>query len=273
MSRRVEIVTPENIRVTYELAGAGSRFAAAFIDHSIQILVILLILLMSWWLTASRSVFKSMFAGSASAYIWAIAGLAIFALFFGYFTLFELFWSGRSPGKKIIGLRVVRDGGYPIDFYCSVVRNLVRIVDLLPPPYGIGLASIFISSDYKRLGDYAAGTIVVKEKSGERLEERARGPASPSVAFFMPLVKNLDVLNTEDYRIIRRFAQRRYQFDISVQAYLGMRLALPLIQRMRLEVPIHAQLHYADVVEAIERRYVEDKGIVSSPSITSTADR
>jgi hypothetical protein len=151
----------------------------------------------------------------------------------------------------------------------------VRIVDLMPPPYGVGLTSVFISSDYKRLGDYAGGTIVIKERTASDLEESVRQPASPSVAFFMPLIKNLDVLTTEDYRILHRFAQRRYEFDIPVQAYLGMRLALPLIQRMQLEVPIQAQLHYADVVEAIERRYVDDRGILSSlwTPTTLEADR
>jgi uncharacterized RDD family membrane protein YckC len=269
MSRRARIVTPENIEISYEIAGIGSRFAASFIDHTLQIVLILLITLAASLASGSMSALGSVFEAGASSYIKAITGLIVFAVIFGYFSVFELAWSGRTPGKRALGLRVVRDGGYPIDIYSSLVRNLVRIADIIPGPYGIGLVSVFVSSDYKRLGDYAAGTIVIKERQGTEPQELRRRPASPSVAYFMHLIKNLDMLTTEDYQILRRFTERRYQFEISVQAYLGMRLALPLIQRMALEVPIKAQLHYADVVEAIERRYVGDRGIVNSPiSIT-----
>src|SRR5437879_3560158 len=84
-------------------------------------------------------------SGSIPLYIVALAGLIAFLIFFGYFTDFELLVSGRTPGKRVVGLRVVRDGGYTIDFYASLVRNLVRLVDMLPATYVVGIISIFFS--------------------------------------------------------------------------------------------------------------------------------
>ena len=78
--------------------------------------------------------------------------------------LFETIWNGQTPGKRAFGLRVVRDGGYPITFYASAIRNLIRIADFLPFGFAAGALTIFLQSEYKRLGDLVAGTIVIKER-------------------------------------------------------------------------------------------------------------
>src|SRR5439155_10322840 len=80
----------------------------------------------------------------------------------GYFVFCEMTSGGRSLGKALVGLRVVRDGGFPISLRESLVRNLLRLVDVLPWYYTVGLVSIVLSRDGKRLGDLAAGTIVVR---------------------------------------------------------------------------------------------------------------
>ena len=94
----------------------------------------------------------------------AILSLTIFAVNFGYFALFETFWRGQSPGKHWVGLRVVKDGGFALDGRAALVRNLLRIVDFLPAFYVAGMTSIFLTRSGKRIGDYAAGTIVVRER-------------------------------------------------------------------------------------------------------------
>src|SRR5204862_7288871 len=100
----------------------------------------------------------------------AIGMLLSFMLFFGYFLFFETRWNGQTPGKKVTGARVMKDGGFPIDLRAAVVRNIVRLLDLMPGPYAIGVAAAFFSAEYKRVGDYAAGTVVIRERprSGPR---------------------------------------------------------------------------------------------------------
>lgn len=267
MSRRITIVTPENIEVSYLLAGIGSRFIAALVDHLLQILVLLVVLLVAWLLDST--IVKTLFGG-ARLYVWALAILVLFAVIFGYFTLFELLWAGQTPGKRLVGLRVLRDGGYPVDVYSSAVRNLVRIVDFLPPAYGIGLLAIFLTRDYKRLGDVAAGTLVVQERTGTPLSGRERGPASPQVAQMMPFVTTPYLVTPEEFQLLHRFVQRRPELDLAIQAHLAMRLAPPFIEKMGIQAPIQTQLQYADLLEAIERRYVEDRGVLDGNVLPTT---
>lgn len=260
MSRYVQFVTPENIEVSYEIAGIGSRFLAALIDHAIQLGIILGLGLAGVSIsTAFASV--PILQWSAPLWVFAVIGLVIFAVFFGYFSAFELLWAGKTPGKKAVGLRVVRDGGYPIDPYASIVRNLVRIADFIPPIYGAGLVSIFFSAEYKRLGDWAAGTIVIKERPPAHLGGH-QGPPSPMVMHFLPMIKNVDLITREEFDSIRRFVERRNELEIPVQAHIAMRLAIPLMRKLGLEIDIPIQWHYADLLEAIERRYVEERGVL-----------
>ena len=260
MSRRIEIVTPENIEISYELAGIGSRFVAVFVDHLIQVIVILLFSLVASYFSAG--IIGRVTGGKASGFVLALVIIAVFLVMFGYFIFFELIWSGRTPGKRLAGLQVIRDGGYPIDPYSSFIRNIVRLADILPPLYGIGIVSVFISSEYKRLGDFAAGTLVVKVRAPATLTEKVRGPASPTVAHFMSMVRTVDALTGEEFAALRRFGQRRPELDVIAQAQLGMRLALPLVKKLSIETPIQYQLQYADLAEAIERRYVEEHGVL-----------
>jgi hypothetical protein len=95
------------------------------------------------------------------AYLIAILGS--FVVIFGYFWSCEAFWSGQTVGKKIFRLRAVGDRGEPMTFMQAGIRNIVRIVDFIPYAYGVGLVVLFINGRGKRLGDLAAGTIVVKD--------------------------------------------------------------------------------------------------------------
>jgi uncharacterized RDD family membrane protein YckC len=100
-----------------------------------------------------------------SSFFLILLGLIIVAQLvveWGYFTFFEMTTNGRSPGKAALKLRVVRDGGHPVDFGQSVARNLLRSVDILPFYYTVGLISMVISPEAKRLGDLAAGTVVIR---------------------------------------------------------------------------------------------------------------
>jgi uncharacterized RDD family membrane protein YckC len=93
----------------------------------------------------------------------AIVSLVLFTVNFFYFAAFETLWKGQTPGKRKLRLRVVRDGGHPIDGRSALVRNFLRTVDILPTFYLVGIVALFLSRDGKRVGDLAAGTLVVRE--------------------------------------------------------------------------------------------------------------
>ena len=85
--------------------------------------------------------------------------------YWGYYVFFEMLWNGQSPGKRWVGLRVIRTDGTPITLSEALIRNLVRIVDFLPATYGVGIITMFIDKQSRRLGDLAAGTLVVQDRA------------------------------------------------------------------------------------------------------------
>ena len=256
MPRTLQVITPEQVEVTYELAGIGSRFLAVLIDHTIQVVAILLIGIAGE--LGARAFFDRLLSGGAPLYVEAVAGFVVFALMFGYFIAFELLWAGTTPGKRLMGLRVVRDRGFAIDPFASVIRNLVRIIDFLPPVYGIGLVSIFFSRNYKRLGDYAAGTVVIKERREGRLPSLTALPPSVPAQSFLTQLSNVDFLTPEEYRVIRRFVLRRHELAPQIQQELAARLAAPLIPKLNLEMPPASPVDYVYLLEAVERKFAEE---------------
>ncbi|MCC2670877.1 MAG: Integral rane protein [Armatimonadetes bacterium] len=166
MKNEHRVLTPESVEFVYELGGLGSRMVAAFIDHAILALV-----LTTLWLVGCVLIIPAMaFAGViASA---AIVGT--FALYFGYFAYFEWRWNGQTPGKRAMDLRVIDDRGMNIDAFQALTRNLFRIVDMMPflfaadflafGFYAFGGIAAWLSPRQKRLGDWAAGTLVVRTR-------------------------------------------------------------------------------------------------------------
>ena len=153
----VSLETPEHVELQLELAGIGSRFAAAVLDSLLQVLLILGI----GFVVGYTRVLTTGDETKVNTYI----GIAVFAsmlLIIIYYMVFEMLMRGQSPGKRAAGLVVVRDDGGPIGFTESAIRNILRIVDLLPFYYTIGMIFIFFTRRCKRLGDIAAGTIVIK---------------------------------------------------------------------------------------------------------------
>ncbi|MCX8053655.1 MAG: RDD family protein, partial [Armatimonadetes bacterium] len=157
MPRHTRVTTPENVTIIYELAGLGSRGGAALVDLALQGIMIAAATLVRYLLVVRY--------GKWPGATWpnALLGIVIFLIIYGYYVYFEFVWNGQTPGKRLFRLRTVREGGIPVDLACAALRNLVRIVDFLPLMYGLGAIVILASSTNKRLGDYAAGTIVVKE--------------------------------------------------------------------------------------------------------------
>jgi len=159
LTERVTVETPEHVEFSYEIAGLGSRFTAGLVDACIQGTGILAILVLFWAGSPSVS-----FASYVESALQGLLLLALFLFLWGYHLYFETFRGGQSPGKRLFKIRVVAEGGYPVTLPRAAVRNLLRVVDILPLPYGIAGVSMFLDPRGRRLGDLAAGTVVVRER-------------------------------------------------------------------------------------------------------------
>jgi uncharacterized membrane protein SpoIIM required for sporulation/uncharacterized RDD family membrane protein YckC len=213
LERRVEIETPEQTVLSYTLAGVGSRASAALID---LLIIVAFEVALTIVLTETSGVFFGRGSGLAkisSAWVMAVGGLIGFALMWGYYVFFEAIWDGQTPGKRWLNIRVVQDGGYSVSFGASAARNLVRLVDIQPVPfYGVGLISMTISKSGKRIGDIAAGTLVVHE---QRALIAAAVRSAPTVSTTPAITSSL----TEDeFALLGRFVARRAQLDPARQA-------------------------------------------------------
>ncbi len=236
MSDSYYVETPEIVAVAYAVAGVGSRCLAAVVDT-------LLILIMQAAIGAVLFIGGSQlgFDNSLNSLITAIYAIAAFAILWGYYLLFELIWNGQSPGKRMFGLRVVREGGRPITFAASAVRNLIRLVDFLPLFYGVGTVVMFFDGRARRLGDLAAGTLVVREGAPVTLASLSsnsapvvvppRQPDAPPT----PLIPQLQQITPGDYELVQDFLRRRSQLAPARRAALGARLTEALRARLALE--------------------------------------
>ena len=264
--RTIAVVTPENITVTYQLAGVATRSLALLVDLLSQAVLIILV-------TILVDSFRSIGFG-IDHIVMFLGSIGLFCIMFVYNIFFEMIWGGRTPGKRVFGLRVIRDGGYPVTFSASCIRNILRFVDfgLIPMPTGSevpilwgtpGLISVLISSKYKRIGDYAAGTIVIHESGASPfVMPPGRDSLRVEVEYLLPMVKNIDRMTPDDFRILRRFTTRRAKLDPSVQAAVAESIARPLMDILDMKIQVYYQVQYADILEAIERRYTEENGIL-----------
>ncbi len=223
----ITIRTPEQIAIEYELAGLGSRFVACLLDTIIVTVgtglpLVIAILLFTFF--AQTSLFQII-----SAVIIGISGLLAYVL---YYIICEMKMEGQSPGKRATGLRVIRDDGRPITLSDSAIRNLVRIADFLPGSYFVGIISVWFSSRSKRLGDYAAGTIVVKERTTTAPQPPPAAADGELSALDRSLVPKISMLRDEDIQAARRFMDRREDLDPQTRTRLAQRISHALCSRM-----------------------------------------
>jgi len=199
---RISIPTPEGVELELVLAGVGSRLVATVIDYLVKGAILLAL-----WIIGTA-------VGGDEVGGFLLAGLVVasFLVWFGYDVAFETLASGRTPGKRAAGLRVVRLGGEPVGFLASAVRNLLRLVDSLPGLYAVGALSVLFSRRNQRLGDLVSG------------------------------VTSFELVT------VRRFLERRWQLDPAARGRLGWELA----ERLRPKVAgAPADLHPEHFLEAL----------------------
>jgi uncharacterized RDD family membrane protein YckC len=159
--RIISIRTPENIELSYALAGPGSRAAAYFVD---LLLMSAVAQLMINAIAYGLALLLRILGANSELWVAAIATILSFAFYNGYFIIFEWLWNGQTPGKRLLHIRVIKHGGYSLRFFDMLLRNLLRAIDFLPLFYGVGLISLLLTRDSQRLGDLAAGTLVVYQE-------------------------------------------------------------------------------------------------------------
>jgi uncharacterized RDD family membrane protein YckC len=178
------VATPEGIELTLHLAGPVPRAMARAIDLAIRIEIVFAVML------------AALQFGAAG---WGVVLLTAFFVEWLLPAWFEAAWRGQTPGKRAMGLTVLNDDGTPVRWAGALTRNLLRAVDFLPFLYGTGLVSMLMNRDFKRLGDLAAGTVVVYQP--DKVDEKKDIPASPAIA---PPV----ALSLEEQRALLELAER-----------------------------------------------------------------
>ncbi len=246
------IDTPEQVELRFPLAGLGSRFLAVLLDIAIQVaanFVLIILIVVAFTATERSGALNHM---SATAGKWFAAGIILiyFLLFWGYFSLFEAFSNGQTPGKKVLKIRVIKDSGRQITFFEALARNLLRVIDALPGMYLVGAISILLTKQNKRLGDLVADTIVVHERvddfSGYQATPVSRTfsagwfatPSAPTPQSSSIPADRIALLGDEDLHLVDSYLARALALPLDTRAALASRLLDGLCRKMAVDVPM-----------------------------------
>lgn len=214
------IDTPEQVNLSFDLAGIASRFLAVLLDMLFQSIAFLILFLVL------GSALRTQALSS-----WGIAFLIIaaFVVFYVYFILFEGFTKGKTPGKMICGLCVMRRDGRPLDWSSNLARNLLRLLDFLPLIYGVGFLSMFFSRESQRVGDMVAHTIVVRTRGRSQVSLRqlsssaGAAPLSGAVSMFP--------LKQAEFNLINDLLARKQKLNGNTFAALCQRISYPFYEK------------------------------------------
>jgi uncharacterized RDD family membrane protein YckC len=215
---QLHIATPEGVDVELTLAGLGSRAGGVFLDMLIKWATEFALLMLFAALLGLTS-------GVASAITVGVMILVLFAVEFGYDVLFEVLGSGKTIGKRATGTRVLLMSGAPVDFRSSAIRNLLRLVDGPLTAYIVGIVMILATSRHQRLGDLAAGTVVVVD----RIQSQPTAQVNYIFASGAPRPWDVGRVDRDVTAALRSFLARRDSFAPVVRA----RIARELFERVR----------------------------------------
>jgi uncharacterized RDD family membrane protein YckC len=246
---QLNIDTPEQIALELPLAGIGSRFLAMAIDTLIQAALYLIV-----------GVVFFLVLGLGASMVWylprsvgpAVGVFVLFAIYWGYFAIFEILWNGQTPGKRFAGIRVIKESGRPINAFEAVGRNLMRAVDGLPGIYGVGLVCMMCNRQSRRLGDFVAGTVVVHEKPTEEVRPSWNTATELTSATPGPAHASADELV-----LIETYLSRRFELDPEVR----LRTAIQIADRIKAKTGLESQprQHVDEFLEEAARR-IRDSG-------------
>jgi uncharacterized RDD family membrane protein YckC len=224
---KLTIETPEQTSLEFPLAGIGSRFLAMAADTAIQAVASLVLVV----IVALASPGFRWLGGLSAQWMIALAILAVFLIYSGYFAFFEAVWNGQTPGKRYAQIRVMKDDGRPISVYDAVARNLLRAVDSLPIGYGVAVISVLLSKNDKRLGDFVAGTVVVHERAIDAARPFLESGNSQNVPAY-----NTASLTADELRLIETFFSRRDSLEPGVRTSIAAQIARRIGDKLQTRV-------------------------------------
>jgi len=247
-SDQLNIDTPEQVELHFHVAGIGSRFVALLLDHLIQFaFYLLLILIFALVFSGSKSTAASDELDTAGKWFIAAFIFVNFCIIWGYFALFEAFWKGQTPGKRVMRLRVIKDSGRQITFFEALARNLLRAIDYLPSLYLTGVITMLCNKRNKRLGDFAAGTMVIHEApDAQPMFVQAPTFLVPSTVQFDRAVTavpsqfpadSIAKLQPKDLLIIDTFFGRALDLSLDTRAAMALRIANEMCAKMQISLP------------------------------------
>lgn len=297
MPREILVATPENIEIEYELGGVGSRLIANLVDSLLQTLIFVCVIIAFTLIGFLLSfVHRGWAAGVISFFsdiLTAAISLVFFLVLWGYFIWFEIKWNGQTPGKRQQGLRVLQTSGAPVSASAVIIRNLLRVIDGMPLVTlvligagiadngsssvvgAIGGASILLTLGFilfsalsQRLGDFLAGTMVVKQRAPriptlEALAPPPRMLPERLAAFALEdIARHVYDMTVPEYRAVRHAIDRRWQLPLPVQQSSAMHLASPLMQRLGIAPPEGVTaINYADLLEYLAVAFEQYRGV------------
>ncbi|MGB7201030.1 MAG: RDD family protein [Pyrinomonadaceae bacterium] len=241
------IETPERVPLEFALASIGNRFLAVAIDHFIQFLSIFLIawffLSIAGYTTSDVTDTPDQLFSEAPKWLVALLIVILFLIFSAYFIAFEWLWNGQTPGKRLMKLRVIRADGRPLTLWEAIARNLLRIADAIPgfiiPVYSVGLIVIFLSSRDQRVGDFLAGTVVIRERTDEAptfdetFSNKIRDMAFTRVQPSADLQANVAALTEREIEVVESFLRRRWDLTERQRLWMAWRIALPIMYKLK----------------------------------------
>jgi len=245
---RLDIDTPEQIALELPLAGIGSRFLAIAVDSLLQGVCFIALIIIGAFASFSYSELASGADRFFSQTVGAITLIVVpFCLYWGYYAFFEIWWQGRTPGKRVAGIRVIHQTGRPMSAIECIGRNLMRGVDFLPGFYAVGLITMMCNAQNRRLGDFVAGTIVVHDKALETVapswgEKSASEPAQPE----------LRKLSPDDLVLVETYLSRRYEIDSVMRMTTAQRIVGLIAEKSGVVKP--AEQSDDDFLESVARQ-------------------
>jgi uncharacterized RDD family membrane protein YckC len=238
------IETPENVDLQRRLAGIGSRFVAGLLDTLLMVGVLSLLVLVSLFFGLGLFTLRRDLAGRADQWVLAWLVLLVFLVYWGYFVLFETWMNGQTPGKRYMRIRVVQLEGGGVSFQAVAIRNLLRAVDILGG-YAVAGLAMFLTTKVQRLGDLAAGTVVISEEvpdyaaqadKKEKILDEASLVAgcSPAGRDEVPGAGDVrqGVLRPQEYRLLQNYWLRRDQLSLDARVELLPKLLRPILERL-----------------------------------------
>jgi uncharacterized RDD family membrane protein YckC len=244
---RIQVDTPEQISLEFPLAGIGSRFMGLAVDTLLQVLLYFAAFFALLGIEKYAPALPAWLAWLPASWGPALLILFLFCVYWGYFAFFEVIWKGQTPGKKLAGIRVIKDSGRALNVYEVIGRNLLRAVDWLPSMYIAGIVSMMVSRRNQRLGDHLVGSIVVHDKRAEQIRPEWSSSAEQTSAS-----PELSKITPEELVLIETYLQRRHTLELGFRDATALKIATRMTAKTGIERPQSQSLD--DFLETIAKQ-------------------